>query len=200
MTLPADHPELWADYLRDRSDVGRNRLVEAYLPLVGRAASRVRSQWQGLRLDHDDFAAAGCVGLIQAVERFDAARGLRVAPYLYHRIRGAILDWLREAGLTARSVRRGRGRKFLSLQSFCDEELGRAAILAVEHGGFRRADDRDEAENLLSRLDRRSAEILRLQFFAGLAVKDLAPRFGLGETRAFQIRRDALAKLRKEVP
>jgi RNA polymerase sigma factor for flagellar operon FliA len=44
----------------------------------------------------DDLIGAGTIGLIQAVDRFQPSRGLQFATYAKHRIRGAMLDFLRE--------------------------------------------------------------------------------------------------------
>lgn len=43
----------------------------------------------------DDLTAAGLVGLWQAIERFDAGRGVPFAAYARCRIRGEMLDFLR---------------------------------------------------------------------------------------------------------
>ena len=43
----------------------------------------------------DELAAAGVVGLWQAVERFDAGRGVPFAAYARRRIQGEMLDYLR---------------------------------------------------------------------------------------------------------
>ena len=54
----------------------------------------------------DDLAGAGTVGLIQAVDRFDDTRGLKFKTYAQHRIRGAMLDFLRSQDPLSRTERR----------------------------------------------------------------------------------------------
>jgi RNA polymerase sigma factor FliA len=50
---------------------------------------------------YDDLVGAGTIGLIQAVDRFQPSRGLKFGTYARHRIRGAMLDFLREEGRSA---------------------------------------------------------------------------------------------------
>jgi len=54
----------------------------------------------------DDLIQAGTVGLINAVDRFDEARGCLLKTIAEHRIRGALLDYLRQIDPLPRSVRR----------------------------------------------------------------------------------------------
>ena len=53
----------------------------------------------------DDLIGVGTIGLIQAVDRFQPSRGLQFATYAKHRIRGAMLDFLREEDPLSRTER-----------------------------------------------------------------------------------------------
>src|ERR1700691_6453904 len=55
---------------------------------------------------YDDLVGAGTIGLIQAVHRFQPSRGLKFGTYAKHRIRGAMLDFLREEDPLSRTERR----------------------------------------------------------------------------------------------
>src|SRR5207249_1152228 len=68
----------------------RERLVERYLPLVKRLAWRYR----GLGVPVDDLVQEGSVGLLEAIDRFDPARGNEFAAYARLRARRAILNAL----------------------------------------------------------------------------------------------------------
>jgi RNA polymerase sigma factor for flagellar operon FliA len=57
---------------------------------------------QGRYLSHDELVASGMVGLVQAASRFDPGRGISFAAYSYRRIRGAILDGIRDTGWYSR--------------------------------------------------------------------------------------------------
>jgi RNA polymerase sigma factor for flagellar operon FliA len=56
--------------------------------------------------DLDELVGAAVVGLIEAVQRFEPARGVEFTTFAKHRIRGAVLDALRAADWVPRSVRR----------------------------------------------------------------------------------------------
>ena len=50
----------------------RNAIVEQYLPLIKKIAGRViQNHYQ--HLDYDDLVTAGVLGLIQAIQKFDAS-------------------------------------------------------------------------------------------------------------------------------
>ena len=55
---------------------------------------------------YDDLVGAGTIGLIQAVDRFQPSRGLQFGTYARHRIRGAMLDFLRGEDPLSRTERR----------------------------------------------------------------------------------------------
>ncbi len=85
---------LWRSYRKRRSDENRNRLVEAYQSLVsdivGRFAARIPRT-----VDRGDLATAANFGLIGAIGSFDPGRNVRFEAYAELRIRGSLLDELR---------------------------------------------------------------------------------------------------------
>src|SRR5512143_762344 len=56
-------------------------------------------------VERDDLVGAGVVGLIKAVDQFDASRQVKFETYAIALIRGAILEMLREEDWVPRSVR-----------------------------------------------------------------------------------------------
>lgn len=85
---------LWRAYRRRRGNVERNALVETYQSLVAEVVKRYAARLPR-RVDTGDLATAANVGLMAAVESFDAARGVPFESYCELRIRGALLDELR---------------------------------------------------------------------------------------------------------
>jgi RNA polymerase sigma factor for flagellar operon FliA len=94
--------DLWRAFDHDRSVDNRNHLVVHYSPLVRRVA--MRSELRGA--DVEDLVGSGTVGLIRAVERFDRGRGARFASFAYPRIRGAMVDHVRQLDTLSRRARR----------------------------------------------------------------------------------------------
>jgi RNA polymerase sigma factor for flagellar operon FliA len=99
-----DIDRLWAEYKASSSRPERDRLILHYAPLVKYVASRVAV---GLpqNVDQSDLVSYGVFGLIDAIEKFDPARGFKFETYAIARIKGAILDELRAIDWVPRSVR-----------------------------------------------------------------------------------------------
>ena len=95
---------LWEAY-KDRScPAARDALVERYMPLVKRIAKRA-ARMVPQAVDVEDMAAAGYLGLLDALEAFEPSRGIRFSTFCSYRIRGAILDELRAMDWVPRAVR-----------------------------------------------------------------------------------------------
>src|SRR5207245_1363489 len=73
----------------------------------------------------DDLISAGYIGLLDAVRRFDPARGARFTTYAEHRIRGAILDDMRGRDTLSRDMRRVLNEIREAAQAL-ETQLGRA--------------------------------------------------------------------------
>ena len=76
-------------------------------------------------IDIDDLVQAGCMGLMDAQKRYDAAQGATFETYASQRIRGAMLDALRERDWVPRSVRRDM-RHVEHCQQRLEQQTGRA--------------------------------------------------------------------------
>ena len=85
----------------------RDRLVQESWPLVRRVALQVASRLP-TQVELSDLTQAGFLGLLDAASRYDEAKGVRFSTYAELRIRGSILDGLRELDWVPRSVRRRR--------------------------------------------------------------------------------------------
>ena len=96
--------KLWQSY-HAGNDGARDRLLEEHLGLVHHVARQV-SRTLAVRADFDELVSAGTIGLMTALEGFDASRGLAFSTFAAPRIRGAILDELRKQDHVPRSIRR----------------------------------------------------------------------------------------------
>jgi RNA polymerase sigma factor for flagellar operon FliA len=88
---------------------------------------------------YDDLVSAGTVGLIEAVRSYDAAKGANLDTYLHYRIRGAILDYLRDEDHLSRMYRRRarlmedtRQRMRKAGVDTSDEEVAKRIGISVE--------------------------------------------------------------------
>ena len=69
--------------------------VEAYMPLVHSIASMVSGKGLPPNIEYDDLVSDGTVGLMKAWENFDPQRGVKFETYASYRIRGEMLDGLK---------------------------------------------------------------------------------------------------------
>jgi RNA polymerase sigma factor for flagellar operon FliA len=103
----------------------RNLLITSHLPKVKYIADRIAATLPP-SVEREDLYGAGVVGLIDAAERFDAARGIAFTTFAEMRVRGAILDNLRSLDWASRSTRR-RARSVQAAYAQLEQENGRAA-------------------------------------------------------------------------
>lgn len=96
--------EIWQKWKEDGDIEAKKRLIEYYLSLVDYVSNRMAI---GLpkNVSKDDLASNGVMGLIDAIEKFDYRRGLQFETYASWRIRGSIIDGLRQGDWVPRSVR-----------------------------------------------------------------------------------------------
>ena len=86
------------------SDAARERLILHYAPLVKYVASRVATGLPST-VEQADLVSYGMFGLIDALGKFEPARGNKFETYAIPRIKGAIIDELRAMDWVPRSVR-----------------------------------------------------------------------------------------------
>jgi RNA polymerase sigma factor FliA len=96
--------EMWSEYSHTKSDDLYWKLVDSYMPVVKYVAGIMQITLPR-SIQFDDLVSAGIIGLIQAVKRFDLSQGVKFETYCIPRIRGAILDELRQLDWIPRSVR-----------------------------------------------------------------------------------------------
>ena len=86
-------------------DLEREKLILEHLQQVKLIASRIHDKLpESVVLD--DLVSAGVLGLIEAVDKFDASLDVKLKTYAEHKIRGAILDSLRSLDWAPRNKRR----------------------------------------------------------------------------------------------
>jgi RNA polymerase sigma factor for flagellar operon FliA len=104
MSPSEDLEEIWREFRTTKDPGLRNRLVLQYAPLVKYVAGRLRTRMPDT-VDQDDLVSDGVLGLMDAIERFEPARGLSFQTFAVPRIRGAIIDGMRSMDFVPRSVR-----------------------------------------------------------------------------------------------
>jgi RNA polymerase sigma factor FliA len=101
---PDELVALWTEFKATASGEARERLILHYAPLVKYVASRVATGLPA-SVEQADLVSYGMFGLIDALAKFEPARGNKFETYAIPRIKGAIIDELRAMDWVPRSVR-----------------------------------------------------------------------------------------------
>lgn len=102
----------------------RDRLVLENLPVV-RLIARKLQRRMPQHIDLEDLVSAGTLGLMDAATRFDGTKEVQFRSYAQFRIRGAMLDSLRESDWSPRDLRR-KSRVMAEAIRALSSRLGRA--------------------------------------------------------------------------
>ena len=123
------HNILWAEFVKTRSVEDRRRLVMQYLGLVRAVVSRLWAPTRGSSraLEQSDLLQCGVLGLMNAIDRYNPAQGVRFETFAAPRIRGAVLDELRTLDWAPRSARTAARRIERAAQAVA-QETGREAL------------------------------------------------------------------------
>jgi RNA polymerase sigma-B factor len=89
-------------YHEESDTSARQRLIELYLPLVESFTRR----YSRSSSDYDDLYQVGCIGLINAIDRFDLERGEELTAFAVPNITGEIRRYLRDRGASVKLPRR----------------------------------------------------------------------------------------------
>lgn len=172
------------------------RLSEQHLGLVYLVARRMARRCP--RMPLEDVIGYGCVGLVEAEQRFDASLGLAFSTFAAPRIRGAILDAARSRAEDpgwSRATRR-RVARYTSLDRILEAEGGGGGRWSVETSAERAA----EVALLWGRIEAmgpQTATVMRgIYGDAPLTQAELGRRLQLTESRVSQIHNAALRQLR----
>jgi RNA polymerase sigma factor for flagellar operon FliA len=101
----------------------QNQIIMEYAPLIKFLAKKVASKIN-YSVEVDELVNCGVLGLIDAIEKFDNSKENKFKTYAEFRIRGAMLDYLRELDWTPRSVR-DKAKNIERTSADLQEKLGR---------------------------------------------------------------------------
>jgi RNA polymerase sigma factor FliA len=116
------HDELWQRWCGNHDMAARDQLAEVYLWVVRYVAGRLMVGLPG-HFEQDDVEGHGCLGLLEAINRYDPTRGVRFETYAIPWVRGACLQGVR-AQQWAPALRK-RVRQLERAQADLELALGR---------------------------------------------------------------------------
>ena len=106
--------------VKGKSD--KNQLLTDHMPLVKRLAHHMKAKLPP-SVEVDDLVQAGMIGLLDAISRYEETHGAQFETYAVLRIRGAMLDELRNSDWLPRSMRQNM-RKIEMAMSTLQQKLG----------------------------------------------------------------------------
>ena len=156
--------------------------------------------------DREDLIAWGVFGLVQAARRYRGDLGAPFGAYAARRVRGQVLDALRDRDPLTRTERRAfREQQKVSQdlpQPYVEVSLDRLAELgnidvAERSAAATRADPRWHAvAGELARLSPIERKVVVLAYAKGLTLKEIGATLALSESGVCRVRARALKKLR----
>lgn len=90
-------------YLNRTDSLDKEALIAEYLPLIKKMAGKLSIALPAA-IDQNDLAGCGIIGLLEACERYDPARGVPFSAFVSIRVRGAMIDEIRKVSLAPRSL------------------------------------------------------------------------------------------------
>jgi RNA polymerase sigma factor for flagellar operon FliA len=222
METAHDERTLWSRYRREGDAQARNALFDRYVPWSRSVARDVYRRVRLPQLDWADYAQNASVGLIEAMGRFDAARGIDFMAYAKPRVRGAVFNGLRtflEDGNPHGHSSRQRAR-VESLQGeeggdLVDQLVGTVTGLALgflidshaTDAAFHPSGDASvlaehsqlgsALQDAMESLGAKEHQVLVLHYYQHLPFVEIAAILGLTKGRISQLHRAGLERMRR---
>lgn len=211
--------------MSDQRSTDRNRIIEEHLPLVRTLARRFARRGEEL----DDLVQIGAIGLINAVDRFEPARGVSLASYAAPCIVGEMQRHLRDRASIVRIPRRIQQERAASLRTNAPRASdghepvtapggdaaappadGRDPVttLLADLADARWSEIADESEiatnrvavsTALGRLDSHQRRLVTKRFFEDRSQDEIASELGISQVQVSRLLRRSLDRMRVEL-
>ncbi|MDR7235732.1 sigma-70 family RNA polymerase sigma factor [Neobacillus drentensis] len=137
-TIP--HALLWRTYRENHDSKSQENLVKQYLHLVDKMANRLSVSIPTSIIPREDLIGLGYIGLMEAIKKFDYKKGYQFETYGLWRIKGAMLDGIRQMDWVPRGLREKakilksglRDLEQILMRSPTDEELSQHLSMPLE--------------------------------------------------------------------
>ncbi len=116
--------KLWDEYFQDRTNKKiKDTLIVQYIYLIKYVVGRLRVSLPET-ISSDDISSFGVEGLIKAIEKFERNKNTRFETYALTKIRGSVIDRIREQDWIPRAVRK-KQKEINAIIQILQKELGR---------------------------------------------------------------------------
>lgn len=116
-----------------KGHMDRDHMLRQYVPLVRRLAHHMIAKLPP-NIELDDLIQVGMIGLSEALTRYEVAQGVQFETFATQRIRGAMIDELREGDWMSRGSRKSQKEIERAVQRL-EQRLGRSPLeseIAIE--------------------------------------------------------------------
>lgn len=151
----------------------------------------------------EDLIGEGTLGLIEAVNRYEPKRHVSLMTYANHRIKGAMLDYLRREDPLTRQQRKDVNEGKASYMTFSLDQVPAGTSATTDERQTPETTtthriNRDLVKQLLNRaaLTPQERKVIAMNFLAGFTLRSIAQLLGVAESRVSVVRSNALTKLR----
>jgi RNA polymerase nonessential primary-like sigma factor len=197
-TLSAEEEQELLKQVKLGDEQARKTLIESNLRLV----TKIARQYRRPKIELLDLIQEGNIGLIEAVDKFDAEMGYRFSTYAVWSIRKAIQEFLGEENTieSLDSIIEDEGEEVFLSDMIKDAEtiLGGPSCEIIDA----QLEQIEEQQRIFERLDtipEREREVLMMLYgFKGkpMSLQDIADQFGMSHERVRCIKNTALERLR----
>lgn len=212
---------LWSEWSTNRDAEARHQLIQHYSEWTRYMARRVFMRVRIPGVEWHDFVSYATIGLLESIDRFDPERGLQFTTYARHRVRGAILNGLRECREHAEQTQDTHLKHQVERSESLNEdgtgdllaEIVQVSVgLAIGHlldtsslpqGGdvYSTVEHDCLMENLaalVEALPDKERRVIRYHYYQHLAFVEIAELLGLTKGRISQLHKQGVSRIRKQ--
>lgn len=181
-------------------------MVDYYTPFVQRVAREIyRRLPSGATTAPDDLVSDGLIGLLHAIQNFKPGRGAKFSTYAYYRIKGSMLDSLRQAPLLSfpRSYfAKNRAQQNCPIENDVTESEGiiPLTVLGIHEvesdvvdselsplQALIKAETTESIRSALERLSKIERAIIQLRYIEDLTLRQIARELGISRQTVLNI-------------
>jgi RNA polymerase sigma factor for flagellar operon FliA len=175
------------------------QLIIDALPLAANIASNISKRLPPY-VDSRDVLQEGCLGLLDAAMRYDAAKGVPFGAYARRRISGAVLDGLRREDHLSRSARaqiKAEGAELSAQPVQLTDPDQLVGVLVSPHDHAAETERQRLVADAIETLPVRLRVVLRAHYYEGKFMREIGEEIGVGDGYVSHMHRRALELLRQ---
>ena len=201
LPLSAEEEQKMLRLLKEEAEKenAKGELIKRNLRLVVYIAKK----FDNTGVDNDDLVSIGTIGLIKAINTFNAEKNIKLATYASRCIENEILMYLRRIARlkTEVSFDEPLNTDFEGNELLLSDILGTSADTV--YGDIEANAEKEQLKEALKKLSERERKIMFLRFGLGggeeMTQKDVADLLGISQSYISRLEKKILARLKKEI-